>query len=300
MSSVLPQHPPDFQAIPHRRICSANQELLSSWRDVVKTGMPLCHRRRTRLPGLCVRTTQIIRHLQSRNSSTYLMHIQSHLTIGQQRPRYTTFFIESSCAVLLHDVLSHPSKYAYHLEYIQLATDTLESMVHDDPVLNAQRSIRRILQAVERAISAPSLPTSETNPSEPASSTANPHPTSNPSGQAFPNPYGHGTSVQFPSLQPQAHPTSEDLIYLSDRSTSAGIYGNVNAMAAQQGDGSQAAMQNPSSSGTGGPGAGAGVGAGAGGAAGVAATDAQNFFDFDVLATDLYSFFPLDLSAQGI
>ncbi|KAI6828270.1 hypothetical protein KC364_g14718 [Hortaea werneckii] len=215
-----------------------------------------------------------------------------------KRPRYTTFFIESSCAVLLHDVLSHPSKYAYHLEYIQLATDTLESMVHDDPVLNAQRSIRRILQAVERAISAPSLPTSETNPSEPASSTANPHPTSNPSGQAFPNPYGHGTSVQFPSLQPQAHPTSEDLIYLSDRSTSAGIYGNVNAMAAQQGGGSQAAMQNPSSSGTGGPGA--GVGVGAGGAAGVAAPDAQNFFDFDVLATDLYSFFPLDLSAQGI
>lgn len=174
-------------------------------------------------------------------------------------------------------------------------------MVHDDPVLNAQRSIRRILQAVERAISAPSLPTSETNPSEPASSTAtNPQPTSNPSGPVFPNPYGHGTSVQFPSLQPQAHPTSEDLIYLSDRSTSAGIYGNVNAMAAQQGGGgSQAAMPNPSAS-TAAAGTGAGVGAGAGAAGGIAAPDAQNFFDFDVLATDLYSFFPLDLSAQGI
>ncbi|RMY51644.1 hypothetical protein D0863_14515, partial [Hortaea werneckii] len=216
-----------------------------------------------------------------------------------KRPRYTTFFIESSCAVLLHDVLSHPSKYAYHLEYIQLATETLESMVHDDPVLNAQRSIRRILQAVERAISAPSLSSSETNPSEPASSTAtNPQPTSNPSGAVFPNPYGHGTSVQFPSLQPQAHPTSEDLIYLSDRSTSAGIYGNVNAMATQQGGGgSQAAMQNPSASAAA-TGAGVGVGAGAAGVA--AAPDAQNFFDFDVLATDLYSFFPLDLSAQGI
>ena len=172
-------------------------------------------------------------------------------------------------------------------------------MVHDDPVLNAQRSIRRILQAVERAISAPSLPTSETNPSESASSTANPQPTSNPSGPVFPNPYGHGTSVQFPSLQPQAHPTSEDLIYLSDRSTSAGIYGNVNAMAAQQGGGgSQATMSNPSASAA--TGAGAGVGAGAGAAGGVAAPDAQNFFDFDVLATDLYSFFPLDLSVQGI
>ncbi|KAI6828335.1 hypothetical protein KC332_g13870 [Hortaea werneckii] len=216
-----------------------------------------------------------------------------------KRPRYTTFFIESSCAVLLHDVLSHPSKYAYHLEYIQLATETLESMVHDDPVLNAQRSIRRILQAVERAISAPSLSSSETNPSEPASSTAtNPQPTSNPLGPSFPNPYGLGTSVQFPSLQPQAHPTSEDLIYLSDRSTSAGIYGNVNAMAAQQGGGgSQATMPNPSSSAAA---AGTGAGVGAGAAGGIAAPDAQNFFDFDVLATDLYSFFPLDLSAQGI
>ncbi|RMY14220.1 hypothetical protein D0866_13967, partial [Hortaea werneckii] len=140
-----------------------------------------------------------------------------------KRPRYTTFFIESSCAVLLHDVLSHPSKYAYHLEYIQLATETLESMLHDDPVLNAQRSIRRILQAVERAISAPSLPassSSETNPSsEPSSSsTANPQPPPpDPSAPVLPNPYGHGTSVQFPSLQPQAHATSEDLIYLSDR-----------------------------------------------------------------------------------
>ncbi|KAI7606132.1 hypothetical protein KC346_g10697 [Hortaea werneckii] len=215
-----------------------------------------------------------------------------------KRPRYTTFFIESSCAVLLHDVLSHPAKYAYHLEYIQLATETLESMVHDDPVLNAQRSIRRILQAVERAISAPSLPTSETNPSEPASTTANPQPTSNPSGPVFPNPYGHGTSVQFPSLQPQAHPTSEDLIYLSDRSTSAGMYGNVNAMAAQQSGGSQATIPNLSASAA--TGTGAGVGPGTGAAGGVAAPDAQNFFDFDVLATDLYSFFPLDMSAQGI
>ncbi|KAI7554304.1 hypothetical protein KC331_g635 [Hortaea werneckii] len=246
------------------------------------------------------------------DSSTYLMRypITTNHSI-QQRPRYTTFFIESSCAVLLHDVLSHPSKYAYHLEYIQLATETLESMLHDDPVLNAQRSIRRILQAVERAISAPSLTassSSEANPSsEPSSSssTANPHPPStNPSAPGFPNPYGHGTSVQFPSLQPQAHPTSEDLIYLSDRSTSAGLHGNVHAMAAQQGGGPQQAMPNPSSSSAGtGTGAGAGVSTGVNSAAAAAAgmagaPDAQNFFDFDVLATDLFSFFPLDLSAQ--
>ncbi|KAI6902443.1 hypothetical protein KC318_g12962 [Hortaea werneckii] len=227
-----------------------------------------------------------------------------------KRPRYTTFFIESSCAVLLHDVLSHPSKYAYHLEYIQLATETLESMLHDDPVLNAQRSIRRILQAVERAISAPSLPassSSETNPSsEPSSSsTANPQPPpTDPSAPVLPNPYGHGTSVQFPSLQPQAHATSEDLIYLSDRSTSAGMHGNVNAMAAQQsGGGSQPAMPNSSTSsaatGTGNGAAGVGAGVNAAAAGGIAAApDAQNFFDFDVLATDLFSFFPLDLSAQ--
>ena len=175
-------------------------------------------------------------------------------------------------------------------------------MLHDDPVLNAQRSIRRILQVVERAISAPSLPSSETNPSsEPSSSssTANPQPPStNPSAPGFPNPYGHGTSVQFPSLQPQAHPTSEDLIYLSDRSTSAGMHGNVNTMAAQQGGGgSQPAMPNPSSSSTA-PGTGAGAGVNAAAGAGIAAPDAQNFFDFDVLATDLFSFFPLDLSAQ--
>lgn len=75
----------------------------------------------------------------------------------------------------------------------------------------------------------------------------------------------------------------------------------MHAMATQQGGGLQSSMPNPSSSSAAGASAvgAAGVGAGAAGAGGMAtAPDAQNSFDFDVLATDLFSFFPLDMSAQ--
>lgn len=70
-----------------------------------------------------------------------------------QATRYQGFFLESSCAVLFYDMLYHPSKYQYNLEYIQTAIDCLDLMLPEVPVTTAQNSLKRILWAVEQSIS---------------------------------------------------------------------------------------------------------------------------------------------------
>ncbi|KAK5681586.1 hypothetical protein LTS10_006119 [Elasticomyces elasticus] len=62
----------------------------------------------------------------------------------------------SHCAVLLYDILWHPAKYAYNLEYIDIGLRCLEDMANGEPILNARTSIRTIVQAVEQAISSSS------------------------------------------------------------------------------------------------------------------------------------------------
>jgi hypothetical protein len=69
-----------------------------------------------------------------------------------QESRYTAFFIESSCTVLLYDGFWHPTKLAYNLEYTQTGLSCLRQMVDAEPILNARTSITRILGAVEQAI----------------------------------------------------------------------------------------------------------------------------------------------------
>lgn len=81
-----------------------------------------------------------------------------------QESRYTAFFIESNCGVLLYDSLWHPTKLAYNLEYIQTGLSCLRLMVDAEPVLNARTSISRMIGAVEQAVSRRSPDTSEQNP----------------------------------------------------------------------------------------------------------------------------------------
>jgi hypothetical protein len=76
---------------------------------------------------------------------------RSKLTYSQ-KSRFTAFFIESSCTVLLYDILRHPSKHAYNLEFINTGLRCLEEMANDEPIINASTSIGHILQAVEQAI----------------------------------------------------------------------------------------------------------------------------------------------------
>lgn len=67
--------------------------------------------------------------------------------------RYNGYFLESACAVLFFDILRHPSKYPYDVEYINMALQSLDSMIDDEPVTNARNSIRQILRVVEATIS---------------------------------------------------------------------------------------------------------------------------------------------------
>ncbi|RKK09284.1 hypothetical protein BFJ66_g15253 [Fusarium oxysporum f. sp. cepae] len=62
------------------------------------------------------------------------------------------FFFDACCTVLLYDILSHPSKYTFNLEYIQTALQCLNIMVHDEPMTTAASSIEKVLKAVEMSI----------------------------------------------------------------------------------------------------------------------------------------------------
>ncbi|KAF4343796.1 C6 zinc finger domain protein [Fusarium beomiforme] len=74
--------------------------------------------------------------------------------------RYYAFFVECSTAVLLYDILCHPSKYSFNMEYIQKAMQVFSGMVQDEPVTSSFNSVHRVLEAIERSISnqVPGLP----------------------------------------------------------------------------------------------------------------------------------------------
>ncbi|KAF4450063.1 hypothetical protein F53441_6768 [Fusarium austroafricanum] len=67
--------------------------------------------------------------------------------------RYNAFFIETSCAVLLYDSISHPTKHPHHKEVICYAVKSLGLMINDDPVTNAIQHIQKIVNAVEDYLS---------------------------------------------------------------------------------------------------------------------------------------------------
>ncbi|ETS82873.1 hypothetical protein PFICI_04749 [Pestalotiopsis fici W106-1] len=110
--------------------------------------------------------------------------------------RFNAYFLESSCGVLLYDMLWHPSKHECHLEYIQMTLACLESMVDEQPVVTARESLQQILRAVEGTISKQS-----SNMSTPADITSN--------FLQFPN-------VQFPPSGSAESSVAEQLIHFSD------------------------------------------------------------------------------------
>jgi hypothetical protein len=200
-------------------------------------------------------------------------------------------------------MLSHPTKHAYNTEYIQLGIEALETMVHDDPVSTALSSVRRILRAVEAAIGVgPALTNgTETTPQIPSMTKARAQ-----GGRSFfdtamgSGAVSVGTSnaavpqmylpnIQFPSMGqhaqqpghaqqngPSPSAVSEQMILFSD--LLAGRSG-ADALATDGAMGPDAMALDGT--------AGAGFGADWPGLANL---------QFDVMTTDLYSFFPVDMT----
>lgn len=201
--------------------------------------------------------------------------------------RYNGYFFESSCAVLFFDILRHPSKYTYNVEYINMALQSLDSMIDDEPLTNARRSIRQILRVVgdtiskKRSSSAGAANTTATTALSVAALT-DPLLSHNPS---LPSPASflgqdqhhqqhaggagnsHSPHVQFPSL----NAPERSLIYFPDLGGGIG----VNPLSSMQG------ISLEGETGVGG---------------GNDAIDPLLHFHYDVMATDLYSFFPLNMS----
>ncbi|KAJ4414720.1 hypothetical protein N0V82_007772 [Gnomoniopsis sp. IMI 355080] len=199
--------------------------------------------------------------------------------------RYLGYFFESSCAVLFFDILRHPSKYTYNVEYINMALQSLDIMINDEPLTNARRSIQQILRVVGDTISKKrSAGLSAAAAAAAAVNTASlvaplstdpllaqdpslPSPASFLSSQQQQEDQQHAAAnshnVQFPSL----NAPEQSLIYFPDLGGNNPL--SMHGMSSLNGE--------------------TGVGSGD-------AIDPLLRFHYDVMATDLYSFFPLNMS----
>lgn len=197
-------------------------------------------------------------------------HIQIQKHDVCRTSRYNAYFFESSCSVLFFDILRHPSKYTYNVEYINMALQSLDMMIGDEPVTNARNSIRQILSVVEDTISkrtsagltaaadvsALTDPLLKQDPSLPS-------PASFPGSDQSDQQSAAGNSLPFPWLNAPEQP----LIYFP------GLGGDA------LGDDIPPMLGPPMD-----------------GSAGSDAIDPLLRFHYDVMATDLYSFFPLNMS----
>lgn len=184
--------------------------------------------------------------------------------------RYNGYFLESACAVLFFDILRHPSKYPYNVEYINMALQSLDSMINDEPVTNARNSIRQILRVVEATISRKKSGgaggeclgiSALTDPLLQQST----HP-SFPSPASFLRQDQHaGSNVQFPSL----NAPEQQLIYFPDLSGDV-VNGGGHTFP------THGFPVDTSVNGDG--------------------LDPLSHLNYDVLATDLYSFFSLNMT----
>lgn len=193
--------------------------------------------------------------------------------------RYNGFFFESSCAVLFFDILRHPSKYPYNVEFINMALQSLDSMVNDEPITNARNSVRQILHVVQETISKKKSPGAAATPSIAAARRGGDIllPQQQPTDPSLPSPASFlgqeapqsstcaASNVHFPSL----NAPEQSLIYFPDLGGNSLGAGNTIPM---HGLGVDPADVN-----------GDGL-------------DPLLHFHYDVLATDLYSFFPLNMT----
>ncbi|KAK6837993.1 c6 zinc finger domain containing protein [Apiospora arundinis] len=183
--------------------------------------------------------------------------------------RYQAFFIECSCAVLIYDILCQPSKYTYNIEYINIALHTLSSMIADEPVTSAVNSIRRVLRTIEDSIS------TQAHASSPAESAATPRSQGQASVGATPNSgaQNHYSSIQFPSIDHLTPNGAEQMIFLTERNypqptaTRGAAMGPYATPAPGNGYGPDPSFMNAASG-----------------------------FNLDVMTTDLFNFFPMDVT----
>lgn len=173
--------------------------------------------------------------------------------------RYNGFFFESNCAVLFFDILRHPSKYPYNVEYVHMALQSLDSMVDDEPVTNARNSIRQILRVVEETIARKKTVGSTTT--TPAPFAANSPSPLVPQTTMNRNSLLHPSVPSFLSQDPQGN-----LIYFPD------LGGDNNSLA-------MSGLTNDP------------VGED---------LDPLSHFHYDVLATDLHSFFSLNMTPPSV
>lgn len=202
--------------------------------------------------------------------------------------RYNAFFLESSCAVLIFDILRHPSKQPYNVEYIEIALKSLDEMIDDEPVTNARRSVRRVVRIVEETIARngdrPLSTQTEADAAAPAHTLAESAPGSATQQPVHDHQQYHQPqyNAQFPSLnggQPsQGFPNAaqqQQLIYFSDLPSSLPD-DTANG-------GSHMAMPLAASEWY------------AGGSDGTGGDPLSNFH-YDVVTTDLFNFFPLNMT----
>ncbi|KAK8022550.1 C6 zinc finger domain protein [Apiospora rasikravindrae] len=188
-----------------------------------------------------------------------------------QYHRYQAFFIECSCAVLIYDILCQPSKYTYNIEYINISLQTLSSMIADEPVTSAINSIKRVLRTIEDSISSQGHGAG----ASPAESATTPNSRGQASAAATPNSgaQNHYSSIQFPSLDHLTQNGAEQMIFLTERN-----YPQPTA--------ARAAPMGPYA--TAAPGNGFGPDP--------SFMNAAPNFNLDVMTTDLFNFFPMDVT----
>jgi hypothetical protein len=176
----------------------------------------------------------------------------------------------------------HPAKHAYNLEYIHKGLHCLDTMVNAEPILNARTSIRRMIGAVEQTIASRSRNHGDNNTSVGAGVATTTTP-SRPATNATNQQSFTSTSESRNTTNPQAcsdttfTSAANDFLYLSDRAQSQPGTAGLHPQAL-----SQALLDPATSSSSFDPNA-TMMGGG----------DPMSLLDFDVLTTDLYSFFPI-------
>ncbi|KAI0167704.1 hypothetical protein BJ166DRAFT_239504 [Pestalotiopsis sp. NC0098] len=172
--------------------------------------------------------------------------------------RYNAFFLDATCVVLMYDMLRHPAKHTYNVDYIHMALRCLSTMVQDEPVTVTQNSIQQILRLVESTIA------NITNPANPAAELTSLAPSAPTNQVAIANSQMlPQLNTQFPSLHANPPNSSQQFIHFSGLPfvPNAGTFD------------SSAGLDEQSMS----------------------YTDPFPYFQNDIVTTDLFNFFPIDL-----
>ncbi|KAJ9141826.1 C6 zinc finger domain containing protein [Pleurostoma richardsiae] len=231
----------------------------------------------------------------AQDSIAFTSSMMRKLDLMSTTVRLNGFFFDACCAVLLYDIVSHPSKYTFNLEYIQTAIHCLKTMVHDEPLTTTTGSIETVLKAVEMSISQQQQQRQQQqqqhdhHPPQPLQTLlGTPASTSSPSTQPEQRPVQPAGGIQFASslgtsLGTHWLPMSNDeVILFSDRSLP------------HQQPGSMQQELGPHQAPAAGPGCGEQD-------ATAAPLDFFSSLNLDVLTTDLLNFFPVGVTTpEGV